>query len=405
MTRTRITAVALAAALALSGIQVAEAPSGIAQPAQPAANQASEKNARLAAQAIEELINEYREANGLNRLVTHEVYDAKALGWSQQMVKDLRNPQFGEPVFKNGVRVNDGAFRHSNREDWGYSGENIVFSGPYADSEEAWRRAASELFEDWRNSPDHNANMLSPVYQGVGLGLVRTARGEIWATTMFFIDDTPVVTDDGQSGQAERDDATEAAIASGAPFYVPAGARARLGVPGVPNPTDTRNHTVSLAVSFEGGETGTVVPQAKGEGQVTHTWDKTKGAPAGLDPLVTGQKIGAAPPATTTTQKVPPSAKPSTTTSTSPTQSKPATPPSSAPTVPSKPTSPTPTTSTNASTTTPPTQNPSPANPPAGNGGGGSSSVGIVIGVVLALLAVVGAAAVAMPMVMPGGGR
>lgn len=404
MTRTRIPAVALAAALALSGIQVAEAPSGIAQPAQPAAIQASEKNARLAAQAIEALINEYRVANGLNPLVTHEVYDAKALGWSQQMVADLRNPQFGEPVVENGVLVKDGAFRHSTREDWGYSGENIVFRGGYADSEEAWRRAAAELFEDWRGSEVHNANMLSPVYQGVGLGLVRTAGGEIWATTMFFIDDTPVVTDGGQSGQAVRDDATEAAIASGAPFYVPAGARARLGVPGVQNPTDTRDHTVSLVVSFEGGETGTVVPQATGEGRVTHTWDKTKGAPAGLDPLVTGQKIGAASPATTTTQKVPPSAKPSSTTPTSPTQLKPATPPSSTPTDPSKPTPTKPTTPTNAPTKTP-VQNPSPANPPAGNGGGGSSSVGIVVGVVLALLAVVGAAAVAMPMVMPGGGR
>lgn len=336
--------------------------------------QASEKNARLAAQAIEELINEYRLANGLNPLVTHEVYDAKALGWSQQMVADLHNPEFGEPVFKNGVLVKSGAFRHSNREDFGYSGENVVFKGGYDDSEEAWRGAAADLFEDWRDSPSHIANMLSPVYQWVGLGLVRTASGQIWGTTMFFIDDTSLRAEDGQRGTMVRDDATEAAIASGTPFYVPAGARARFGVPGVTNPTVTDNHTVSLSVTDDDGETWEVVPQATGEGRVTHTWDKTKGAQAGLDPLVTGQKIEGSPIATATTQTVSPSTKPSSTTP------------------------------TNAPTKTP-VQNPSPANPPAGNGGGGSSSVGIVVGVVLALLAVVGAVAVAIPMFMPGGGE
>ena len=134
MKRTRIAALALAVALPFTVAQAIDAPVGAAQPAGTAAVDQASRDARLAAQAIEELINEYRVANGLHALVTHELYDNQALAWTQQMIADLDDPSLGHPQFEGEVMVYDGAFRHSNPETMGYSGENIAFGGPYNDS-------------------------------------------------------------------------------------------------------------------------------------------------------------------------------------------------------------------------------------------------------------------------------
>lgn len=218
MIRTRLTALALAAALPLTAVHVAEVPLASAQGAATVTLDTTEKRARLAAQAIEELINEYREANGLHPLVTHELYDATALKWSEQMVADLDDPTKGRPEFDSeGTITFNGAFQHSDMEEWGHSGENIAFQVFSGADQVDWKDAAETFFEIWRDSPDHNANMLRADVQGMGLGLVWHG-GEVWGTTMFFINDIPVRNAAGREASLRADDVTEKANASGKPF-------------------------------------------------------------------------------------------------------------------------------------------------------------------------------------------
>lgn len=467
----------MAVALPLTAIQVVPAPVVAAEQSTVSIPQETEKRARLAAQAIEELINEYRIANGLHPLVTHELYDAKALAWSQQMVADL--PTRGYPTGDETDADDSSAFRHSDMEEWGHSGENIVFDNgvldlngdnpapelrgkePFQDTEADWARAARILFEDWRNSPPHNANMLAPEFQGIGLGLVLGDKGVVWGTTMFFIDSTPVQNANGRRARMTRDPLTVDAVASGEPFYTPSGARELLGVGAVADPTDTKEHEVSRKVDF--GEQGIYEVITEYERRTgPDTWekyvlDKTKNAPQGLDPEVTGTKIKAAPTTTTTSEPVAPEPSASSSTTVTPTAkaTTPATSSTASSTATSSPAAPktasttqaepsiteTPTTTPNVATsttrtpvsTTPtgstvapktsetsvaptggqgsvekqtPTEQPTatktPQAPkPADPKDEGSSKAGIAIGVIVGLLAAIGVAAAALPMVAP----
>lgn len=492
--KSRLPALALAIALPLTAVQVVDAPLVAAQSTS-AIPQETEKRARLAAQAIEEPINEYRVANGLHPLVTHELYDAHALAWSQQMVADL--PTLGYPKDKSGDEEDasteeDGgtAFRHSDMEEWGHSGENILFDNGiretgndiheevFEDTDKDWARAAELLFEDWRNSPTHNANMLAPNFQGMGLGLVLNEEGVIWGTTMFFIDDTPLQNSAGGYATGSRDAVTQAALASGIPFSVPSGARDLLGVSGVENPKDTKGYEITRFADY--GEYGMmeVIPRfdrrTGPSSRVTYTLDKSQNAPRALDPAVTGIEIQM-PQAekTTTPAPAPSSATPTSSAATTTPATSPA-PQSTAPATSTTPVVTTPVASTTAAVTTPavtttssaaaPTSTTAqvttePSTPATGTSatstkaatptsatataptttsgvnstGGqgsvdkqsptpkptetttskapkpvdpdpkdeGSSKAGIAIGVVLALLAVIGIAAAALPMVAP----
>lgn len=251
--------------------------------------------------------------------------------------------------------------------------------------------------------------MLAPEFQGMGLGLVLADKGVVWGTTMFFIDNTPLQGAGGKRARMARDPLTARAVASGEPFYTPSGARELLGIGAVADPTDTKGHVVSREVDF--GEQGIFEVIAESEFRTgPDTWeklflDKTKDAPQGLDPEVTGAKIQAEPVKPTSTPK--------------PTTPKPSTP---KPTTP-KPTSGTPTNTTKSPASAPktsdvvvtptgeqgsvekqtPTEQPTSTKTPKAPkpADEGSSKAGIAIGVVLGLLAVIGIAVAALPMVAP----
>lgn len=382
MSRTRIVALALAAALPFSAVQVAMLP---ATAQTDVTLDSTEKRAALAAQAVEELINEYRVANGLHPLVTHELYDEGALGWSAQMAADV--PTRGLPSDYEDPYDDRSALRHSDIKAMGYSGENIAYHTGFADTEADWKRAAEAMFEVWRNSPDHNENMLRADVQGMGLGLKLDERGIVWGTTWFFIDDAPVKAPDGKLARLQRDKVTERAVASGKPFYTPAGAKQRLGVGDVVNPTDTKKYEISYLVDID--DKVYTVLQSGGK----TTLNKTINAQRGMDPAVTGKSSTSAnlPPVPTLPKPVDRPVPPENTTST-PGPAKPSGPagPSGKPAGDKKSTEPT---KPAASTTT--------ATPAGDTGDKGSSTAGIVIGVVVGLLAVIGVAVAALPMVAP----
>ena len=170
---------------------------------------------RLASQSIEEMINEYREAHGLHPLTVHPVFTEQAEAWSEVMARDY--DESGDL---------DAAFRHSNGEEWGRSGENIIFTYEPQRGEDvnAWTRQTWEsvpyyLFDGWRHSPGHNRNMLAPQMQRMGVGIATDSKGGIFATTMFFIEDTH-----SDDSFYPADAMTRKALDSGEPFYLPAGA-------------------------------------------------------------------------------------------------------------------------------------------------------------------------------------
>ncbi len=196
---------------------------------------------RLTGQAIAEIINDYRVANGLHPLVTHEVYINRATQWSDRMVADI--PVLGEWESKQ----KPGAFRHSTSEEFGWSAENILYNHVKVPLEGAtrdhWKVVPEKMFEQWRNSPGHNRNMLNPTMTGIGLGIETRPNGQAWATTMFFRDDRKF-----DFFTLPADEATQAAKRSGKPFYVPSGALTVMQAPIVAVPsTDTKGHVIDFS--------------------------------------------------------------------------------------------------------------------------------------------------------------
>lgn len=420
MKRSTLPALALALALPLAAVQIAPLPEADAQTATVNVN-STEVRARLAAQAIEEMINEYREANGLHPLVTHMLYDEQALAWSRQMIADQDDPHWGKPQYDSkGAMVAPGSFRHSDMKKWGHSGENIIVQGYYADTDTEWKRVAEQLFEGWRNSPVHNENLLRADAQGMGIGLVRDEDGNVWGTTMFFIDAIPVNVQGRGEAQLAPDGVTQSAKKSDAPFYVPEGARQRLGVGAVADPTDTKGYAVSYDLVEGSGKDALQIRVLRTSSNGKLVLDKAASAARGLDPVAGGTVGSVSTPGTGKPSSAPTSSAPKSHAQTPPAPASVAQ-PSTTPAVPELPQPPKPTptlkeipsktggTSTATATETvtataaansttaqqPTKEQPAPADERS------SSTAGIGAGVVAALLVALGAAAVALPMVAP----
>lgn len=194
--------------------------------AQPATSQTGFSNSQnlsdrdmaiLVSQAVMEMINQYRVANGVHPLNTHALYNRQAEAWSVQMSK-----------YYAATRDLDSAFRHSDRAAYGRSGENIAAAtGVKPSNDEEWAKLAVDFFNMWRNSPGHNENMLSTLWQGAGLSVYIDDSGAAWGTTMFFMED---VNHSNKSTYWPEDRVTAQAKKDPRPFYMPDGAMRKLGV-------------------------------------------------------------------------------------------------------------------------------------------------------------------------------
>ncbi len=148
------------------------------------------------------LINDYRAQNGAGCLAPSPTMNAASDWMSQAMGEqgffDHREP----PCDNNGVcsgrdpfdRI--AAFGH---DEWSTAGENIA----------AGYSSAAEVFEGWRNSPGHNANMLNPNFTAIGIGrvVVPGSQFRIYWTNNFsnWIDgpwdcDGPFQEEEGRGG-------------------------------------------------------------------------------------------------------------------------------------------------------------------------------------------------------------
>ena len=119
-----------------------------------------------------ELVNEYRQSNGIDPLVSSETLSTPAAHHSEDM-------------------ATYGFFSHETEESSYYpegsgSADRMVWEGypeyGYFAENIAWGQAtAEEVFEAWRSSPGHDANMLNGNYTTIGIGHV----APYWTTDFF----------------------------------------------------------------------------------------------------------------------------------------------------------------------------------------------------------------------------
>lgn len=135
-----------------------------------------------------ELINGYREENGLEPLQLSDTVSTAAARYAHDMAKYDAYSEPAAHVTGPSDYYPEGADLVARMNAEGYSaaryGENIA----------AGQESAEGVFEAWRSSPPHDAMMLSPEMRAIGIGLVEnpeTSYGEFWVTDFGSdLDDT-----------------------------------------------------------------------------------------------------------------------------------------------------------------------------------------------------------------------
>ncbi len=125
-----------------------------------------------------ELINGYRQENGLGPLVLSGVLSTSAQRHSEDMAThDFFSHSTRESsYYPSGSGPADRAAREGYPTNV-YTAENIALG----------QQTAKEVFEDWRGSPVHNAAMLGEQYMAAGIGRV----GSYWTADFGSVSDNP----------------------------------------------------------------------------------------------------------------------------------------------------------------------------------------------------------------------
>jgi uncharacterized YkwD family protein/spore coat assembly protein SafA len=116
------------------------------------------------------LVNVERSKNGLQALKINWELSRVARYKSQDMVNknyfSHTSPTYGSPF----TMMENFGIRFSS------AGENIAYG----------QRTPVEVMNGWMNSPGHKANILSPSYTQIGVGLAKTQSGVSYWTQMFI---------------------------------------------------------------------------------------------------------------------------------------------------------------------------------------------------------------------------
>lgn len=124
-------------------------------------------------QAFLTLINNHRAQNGLGPLQLSDTLNQAAAWKSKHMADNNYFAHDDTPIGRTWVtRIRDCGYTFNT-----YLGENIAAG--YAD--------ATNTFNQWRNSPGHNANMLSANFVAIGIGRAYNANSQYrWYWTTDF---------------------------------------------------------------------------------------------------------------------------------------------------------------------------------------------------------------------------
>lgn len=117
-----------------------------------------------------ELVNKQRVSAGLAPLKTNWELSRVARYKSQDMINKHyfahQSPTYGSPfnmMETFGIKFSA-------------AGENIAYG----------QRTPSEVMNAWMNSPGHRNNILSPIYNQIGVGVAKASNGTLYWTQMFI---------------------------------------------------------------------------------------------------------------------------------------------------------------------------------------------------------------------------
>jgi uncharacterized protein YkwD len=131
-------------------------------------------------QAFLQLINNYRKQNGLAALSPSPSLDRSAAWKSQDMGANSYFAHDDTPIGRTwDQRIRDCGYTYN-----AWIGENIA----------AGMSTAAAAFQAWRDSPDHNANMLSANYNAIGIGRAYVSGspyGWYWSTDFGGVTESP----------------------------------------------------------------------------------------------------------------------------------------------------------------------------------------------------------------------
>lgn len=121
-------------------------------------------------QQVITLVNKQRSAHGLSMLASNWELCRVARYKSQDMINKgyfgHTSPTYGSPfrmMESFGIRFSA-------------AGENIAYG----------QRTPQEVMNAWMNSPGHRANILSPTYNQIGVGVAKTSNGTFYWTQEFI---------------------------------------------------------------------------------------------------------------------------------------------------------------------------------------------------------------------------
>jgi len=117
--------------------------------------------------------NDYREVNGVDRLVHDPRMSAVAQAWAERMASDYTNSGDLAASFRHNPDMSSQV-----PPGWEGVGENIAFNS-------GWPQPYDKLLEQWRLSPGHNANMLNSRWTHIGIGTYQDDSGRTWGVQVF----------------------------------------------------------------------------------------------------------------------------------------------------------------------------------------------------------------------------
>lgn len=123
--------------------------------------------------------NDYRESNGVERLVHDPRLSAVAQAWAEKMAADYAVSRDTNQAFRHNPKMSSQV-----PAGWESVGENIGLNGGYDDP-------YAKLVGQWRTSPGHSANMLNARWTHIGIGTYTDDFGLTWGVQVFGDYGTP----------------------------------------------------------------------------------------------------------------------------------------------------------------------------------------------------------------------
>jgi uncharacterized protein YkwD len=109
--------------------------------------------------------NAVRSSVGVRQLKEHDTLTRKAEEWAQHMAATGR-------LEHSTLSANLGSLR------WRALGENVAYSAPTSNT-------LLTIFNMFKRSPGHHANMVKSNFTHMGVGVAKDSRGRIWVAEVF----------------------------------------------------------------------------------------------------------------------------------------------------------------------------------------------------------------------------